>query len=229
VATLPPSADGLLRASGKNIYIEPDPEGMTYLLNKYAHNVEFIPFGFNVEVPENVVLALQYLDRFGQASNDELDEIVATGTTRIHEFVKNLGVDLKLALDDFPEEIVRGDFRLSLRKFPALTLCLDDRKFVCFKAEDIETCFLRNVLDGEASEEELEMLWGVSLLSERSQSRYMRLLSNGKLKMDGFAKALLRAASSSKDEVVWKGIAKWLRRNGYEGYAGQIIVKKTLM
>ena len=73
------------------------------------------------------------------------------------------------------------------------------------------------------------MLKGISILGEKAQRRQMRQLSNGELTKDRLARTLFRAASSSKDKRVWKRIADWLRRNGYEKYAGQIIVKKTLM
>jgi len=73
------------------------------------------------------------------------------------------------------------------------------------------------------------MLRGISLLGEKAQERQMQRLSDGELTKGRLARTLFRAASSSKDKRVWKRIADWLRRNGYERYAGLIIVKKTLM
>jgi len=220
----------------RKVYLEPDPEKTAYLVNKYGRNLKVQPFGYTVDMPENAVLALEYLAYANESpSLEELDEIVETRRTEIHEFVEKLGFN-----PDFNCEIGSlfgtidlhnaAPFSLSLRNFPMVTLYFKDRMdFIRFNVKEANAEFLGRVLRDEISADEREMLRGISLLGVKAQRKYMRLLSKGELAMDQLVKALFRAASSSRDEVVWKGIAEWFRENGFEKYAGQIIVKKTLM
>ena len=223
------------REGDRKVYLEPDPEKTAYLVNRYGCNLTVQPFGYTVDLPENAVLALKYLSHVEEASLEELDEIVETGKTEIHKFVEKLGFNVspKCEIGSLfrPIEMNRdAAFSLSLSKFPLVFL--HSKNHVCsilFNAKEASTEFLSRVLRNEVSDDEYEMLRGISLLGEKAQRRQMQRLSNGELTKDRLAKTLFRAASTSKDKQVWKGIAEWLRRNGYERYAGQIIVKKTLM
>jgi len=216
--------------------LEPEPEKMAYLVNKYGRNLSVQPFGYTVEMPENAVLALEYLAYANDTpSLEELDEIVKTGKTEIHRFVEKLGFnpDSNCEIGSlFSKVELHNDasFSLSLKDFPMVELHFKDRlDFIRFNAKEANAEFLGRVLRDEISEDEYEMLRGISVLGMKTQRKYMRLLSKGELAMDQLAKALFRAASSSYDRILWKRIVEWLRRNGYENYAGQIIVKKTLM
>jgi len=225
----------LFREGDRKVYLEPDPEKTAYLANRYGCNLTVQPFGYMVDLPENAVLALKYLSHVEKAPLEELDEIVETGKTKIHKFVEKLGfnVSLKCELGSLFRPLeMNGDatFSLSLSKFPLVFL--HSKNHACsiwFNAKEANAEFLSRVLRNEVSEDEYEMLRGISLLGEKAQRRQMQRLSNGELTKDRLARTLFRAASSSKDKRVWKRIVEWLRRNGYEKYTGQIIVKKTLM
>jgi len=98
-----------------------------------------------------------------------------------------------------------------------------------FMAEDVDPEFLGKVLRGEVSKEAYEMLRGIALLGERTQRKYIYLLSRAQLTLNGLAKALYRAAVSSRDRWTWERIVEWLRKNGYDEFAGEIVVRKTLL
>ena len=221
------------KRGSREVYLEPDPEKTAYLVNRYGCNLAAQPFGYTVDVPENVAVALLYLSKTESASIEELERIAETGTTRIHEYASELGLDENLSLDELFSEITRGIFELSLKHFPnvILTLYLTPRRWVRinFRAEDVDTSFLRDLLNGGASKETVEMLVGISLLGLKTQTKYMSRLSHGRLTKEQLANALFRSALFTRDRIAWKSIVDWLRRNGYEKYAGQIIVKKTLM
>ena len=216
------------------VYLRPDPEKTAYLVNKYGRILSVQPFGYTVELPENAVLALKYLSYVEGASLEELEEIVETGETEIQRFMKKLGfASENRKIEDLFSEVKLcedASFSLSLKDFPTVELHFKDCvSFIRFNAKEVNPEFLGRVLRDKISEDEHEMLRGILLLSDKAQRKYMRLLSNGELTRERLVKALFRAASASRDKVVWKGIADWFRRNGCENYASQIIVKKTLM
>ena len=224
-----------LREGGRKVYLEPNPEKTAYLINRYGCNLTVQAFGYTVELPENAVLALKYLSHVEETPLEELDEIVKTGKTEIHKFMEKLGFNISSKRDlgslFKPLEMDGGAaFSLSLSHFPLVFL--RSKNHACsirFNAKEVNGEFLRRVFRDEVSEDEYEMLRGISLLGEKAQRRQMWRLSDGELTKDKLAKTLFRAASSSKVKRVWGRIVEWLRRNGYEKYAGQIIVKKTLM
>ena len=220
---------------GKRHSLEPDPEKTAFLVNKYGRNLAVQPFGYTVEMPENAVLALEYLAYAKETSFEELDEIVKTGKTEIHRFVEKLGFnpDSHCEVGSLFSKVElhnAASFWLSLKDFPMVELHFKGRMdFIRFNAKEVNAEFLGRVLRDEISEEEYEMLRGILFFGVKTQRKYVRLLSKGELTMDRLAKALFRAASSFRDRILWKGIAEWLRGNGYEKIAGQIIVKKTLI
>ncbi|MGC8832314.1 MAG: hypothetical protein ACP5PQ_07020, partial [Thermoproteota archaeon] len=70
------------------------PDLAAYIVNKYAKKiaVEEYGFGYAADLPESAVLALRYLVfRRTPPSKEELDEIVAKGTTSLHVLRAKLG------------------------------------------------------------------------------------------------------------------------------------------
>lgn len=209
-------------------------EAVAYLVSKYGKVVKVLPFGYVAEVPANVALAIKYLAKVSiMPLNEELDDIVRTGETDIHRFVKRLGFNPEgLSLKELFDTLqVNGMFpSLSLKEFPVLTLHIDGEILpLRFRAEDIEPEFLGRVLRNNISKDEYEMLRGIALLGERTQRKYIDLLSRAQLTLDGLAKALYRAAVSSRDSVCWKKIIEWFKRNGFQHYASEIVVRKALL
>jgi hypothetical protein len=213
MAALPPPQLVSFKEGDMKVYLEPDPEKTAYLVNKYGCNLTVQPCGCTVDMPENAVLALKYLAYANETpSLEELDEIVETGKTEIHKFVEKLGFDPGSnceigSLFGTIELHNVASISLSLQNLPIVTLRFKDvMHSIRFSGKEVNTEFLGRVLRDEISEDEHEMLRGILLLGEKAQRKYMRLLSNGELATDRLAKALFKAASSSRDEIVWKGI-----------------------
>ena len=221
--------------SSKNLTLYYDgAEAVAYLVNKYGRVVRVLPFGYIAEIPPNAALAIKYLAKTSIApSNEELDDIVRTGETDIHRFVKRLGfnpegLSLKELFDTL--QVNRMSPSLSLKEFPVLTLHIDGEILpLRFRAEDIEPEFLGRVLRNNISKDEYEMLRGIALLGERTQRKYICLLSRAQLTLVKLAKTLYRATVSSRDDDCWKKIIEWFKRNGFQHYASEIVVKKTLL
>jgi hypothetical protein len=209
-------------------------EEVAWLLNKYAEKIVISEYGYGyvADVPENAALALRYLAYIKKApSKEELDDIVATGTTRLHKFARELGLNVegRTMADLLNGDIETQRFILTLKDFPTLSLMLKGEMLeVKFKADSVDISFLRRMLHDETCEGEVEMLGGISLLREKAQDKYMHLLTTGHLTMDGLAEGLCRSAVSSKDKCVWGRVAEWLKTNGYGEKSSEIIVKKTL-
>jgi len=208
-------------------------EAVAYLVNKYGRVVRVLPFGYVAEVPANVVLAIKYLTKTSIAPlNEELDDIVRTGETEIHRFVRKLGFNPESGVENLFDtlQIHRLSAALSLKEFPRLKLYVEDETPpLSFMAEDVDPEFLGKVLRDEVSKEAYEMLRGIALLGERTQRKYIDLLSRAQLTLNRLAKALCRAAVSSRDRWTWERIVEWLRKNGYDEFACEIVVRKTLL
>jgi len=201
-------------------------EAVAYLVNKYGKVVRVLPFGYVAEVPANVALAIKYLAKTSVAPlNEELDDIVRTGETEIHRFVRKLGFNPESGVENLFDTL-----QISLKEFPRLKLYVEDETPpLSFMAEDVDPEFLGKVLRDEVSKEAYEMLRGIALLGERTQRKYIDLLSRAQLTLNRLAKALCRAAVSSRDRWTWERIVEWLRKNGYDEFACEIVVRKTLL
>jgi hypothetical protein len=211
---------------------------LVFLLNKYARSIVIGEYGYGYEadVPENVALALKYLAYIEKKpSIEELEDIVATGTTKLHIFLHELGVEVqgKDIRNVFGQFVKTGNFLLTFKSFPSVFLdCpnLEAEKAwgLKFDASDVEPGFLTRMLHDEASEGEVEMVKGVSLLGQKAQDKYMHLLTTGHLTMDKLAGGMYRSAISSKDKCAWKKVAEWLKNNGYSEKSSEVIARKTL-
>ena len=211
------------------------PDLAAYLVNKYASRVviEEYGFGYIADLPEDAVLALRYLlFRRTPPSKEELDEMVARGTTDLHALRAKLGVyEEGMPMHDlFLKDAVGKNLNICFRDFPRLILYNNSGEGVRieFDVRSASAEFLKRTLEGTLSEAEEKMLKGISFLQRNGQTKYMRLLSYGLLTVDDVAKALYRAASSAKKAEVWRPLAEWLRASGYSSMASEIIAKKTL-
>lgn len=204
---------------------------LTDLINRYGSNVKINGYGYEAEVPENVALAVWYLQHVQKPPQlKELDEIVEAGTTRLHSFLKEVEFPAK---PDPVRHVLnlfeRGSYSVSITNFPTIELSNNDEGItVKFREGEVNTGFIKKLLKEEASELEVEMLKGISLLKEKAHKKVLRTLSLGELSMEKLAGAMFRSAVSSRDEHQWKGVVKWLENNGYKDRASEIVVKKTL-
>jgi len=213
------------------------PELAAYLVNKYSQSISIDEWGFGyiADLPENAVLALLYTTwRRSPPSKDELDEIVAKGTTRLHILRQELGAyDEGMQVKDlFLKDAAGKNLSLCFEGFPKLVLygnnggcdmCIE------FGVENVTPDFLRRILNDELTQDEKEMLAGISLLQRSSQTKYMNLLSSGSLTRDRLAEALCRSANSTKEKQIWAPIVEWLKRNRYDRMASEIMINKTLV
>jgi hypothetical protein len=206
-------------------------EELAYLMNKWGSKVKVNGYGWEADLPENVALAAWYLQHTTRPPQlKELDEIVETGTTRLHTFLEEAGFPAKPdPLGHVPNLFERGGYKVSIANFPTIKLSHNEEGIaVKFREGEVNTGFIRKLLGGEASEAEVEMLKGISLLKEKAQRKHLHALSTGKLFMVELAGAMFRSAVSSRDERQWKGVVKWLENHGYKKRANEIVVKKTL-
>jgi len=204
---------------------------LAYLMNKYGSKVKINGYGYEAEVPDNVALAVWYLQHIQRLSHlKELDEIVEAGTTRLHSFLEEAGFPAKPdPVGHIPHLFERGGYSVDITSFPTIKLSNNEEGIaVKLREGEVYTGFIRRLLKEEVSEAEVEMLKGVSLLKEKTQRKYIRTLSLGELSMEKLASAMFRSAVSSKDEYQWKGVVKWLENNGYKDQTSEIVVKKTL-
>ena len=218
--------EGVLRLHMK------DGEALAWLVNTFANSVKVQSFGYEAQISNSVALAIQYLARVPVSKLEEISKIVKTGTTEIHKFLVKLGFREYAKPDPlkrFPKSVDRDGYTINLENFPKITLFLKDSLAnVTFKYDKVNLLFLKHVLSGKSSEEKTTMLKGISLLAERSQTKYMNILSSNALTLETLAKALYRSAISSKNKPLWQEIIKWLEHNGFKNYAGEILIKKTL-
>lgn len=212
------------------------PELAAYLVNRYSFSVSVHEWGFGyiADMPENAVLALRYmLYRHTSPSREELDEVVAKGTTPLHALRQKLGAyDKDMRMKDlFLKDAVGKSLNLCFSGFPKLILYSNDKGGVRveFNVENVEPDFLRQALNGELTRDEVEMLTGISLLQKSTQTKYVGLISKGLLSKDSLAKTMSRSASSAKEKGVWLPLTEWLKRNGYGREASEILAKKTLV
>jgi len=204
---------------------------LAYLMDKYGLNVKINGYGYEAEVPENVALAVWYLQHIQRLPQlKELDKIVEAGTTRLHTFLEEAGFPAKPDPGvHVPKLFESAVYSVGITNFPTIKLSNNEEGItVKFREGEVNTGFIRKLLKEEASEAEVEMLKGVSLLKEKTQRKYIRMLSLGELSMEKLASAMFRSAVSSKDEYQSKGVVKWLENNGYKDQTSEIVVKKTL-
>ena len=204
-----------------------------YIVNKYAKQIRISEYGYGYEVdlPQNAVLALEYSFYAEKASFDELDEIAASGRTRLHSLREELGFPADgISIQDlFLKDAGGKGFSLSLRGFPKLLLYADGGSVrVEFNAEAVDRKFLKRALHGGLEEAEVKMLRGITVLGKNAQAKYMQLLSERKLSVDEVAKAVLKSAVQAKNTGVWLAAADWLKANGYGKQASGVIAKKTI-
>jgi len=201
---------------------------VSYLINRYSSKIEAVGYGYRAEMPENVAQATVYLTYTKRASREELEEIVKTGITRLHRFLESIGFLIE-PFKNIPNSFEKGGYSMSIVNFPTLALSHDgERIAVKLREGEVDTKFIKRLIEGGASEAEVEMLRGISLLKGKTQRKFLRTLSMGELSMEELASAMFRSAVSSRDEYQWKGVVKWLENNGYKERASEIIVKKTL-
>jgi hypothetical protein len=218
---------------GKSYFKDiPSPDLAAYLVNKYAEKllVSEYGLGYDAELPENAVMALEYLFIARKTSVEELDWITASGRTKLHILREELGFPADVPVQDlFLKDISSKGFNLCFRDFPRLKLYSDGGSIrVEFNAETVEKAFLKRVLEGGLEEVERRMLCGITLLGREAQEKYTMLLSRGELSIDDVAKALLKSALQSKDKRVWLAAVDWLKANGYGRQAGEVVARKTV-
>jgi len=204
---------------------------LTDLMNKYGSNIKINGYGYEAEVPKNVALAVWYLQHIQRPPHlKELDKIVEAETTRLHAFLKEAGFPAEPDPGvHVPKLFESGVYSVGITRFPTIELSNNEEGItVRFSEGEVNTGLIRKLLKEEASELEVEMLKGISLLKEKAQRKFLRTLSQGELSMEKLAGAMFRSAVSSKDEHQWKGVVKWLENNGYKDRASEIVVKKTL-
>ena len=209
------------------------PDLAAYIVNKYAKQIRISKhgYGYEADLPQNAVLAVEYLCCTEKTSFEELDEIVASGRTRLHSLREELGfpADGISVQDLFFKDVGGKGFSLSLRDFPKLLLYADGGSVrVEFNAEAVDRKFLKRALHGELEEAEVKMLRGITLLGKNAQARHMQLLSEGKLSVDQVAKAVFKSAVQAKNKDAWLAAADWLKANGYSKQADEIIARKTI-
>lgn len=209
------------------------PSLAAYLVNKYSLSTHINEdgFGYIVDLPENAVLALMYAaHRQTPPSKEELDEIVEKGTTRLHMLRQLIGDDKITEVRDLFLDLKGKGLNLGFANFPKLVLYnFDEDIRVEFDVKDIESEFLKRALNEKLAYDEIELLRGLSLLQRNAQMKYMALLFHGQLTKDDVARALYRSAIIAKDSYTWLSLIEWLKRNGYDRKAGELLVKKTLV
>jgi len=204
---------------------------LAYLMNKYSSKVKIYGYGYEADVPENVALAVSYLQHIQRPPQlKELDEIVEAGTTRLHSFLEEAGFPAKPdPVGHISNLFEKGGYAVDIKSFPTIKLSNNEEGIaVKFREGEVYTGFIRKLLKEEASELEVQMLKGTSQLKEKTQRKFLYTLSLGELSMKELAGAMFKAAISTKDEYQWKGVVKWLENNGYKDRANEIVVKKTL-
>ena len=208
------------------------PDMASYLINKCAREIRILEHGcgYEADLPENAFLALEYSSLARKTSFEELDAIVASGKSKLHVLREELGFPADgLAVKDLFKDVAGKGFSLRLSEFPSLLLYSDDGSVrVEFDAETVEKSFLKRALDGSLREAEERMLRGITLLRRETRKKYAVLLSKGKLSVEDVAKAVLKSSVHAKDEQVWLAAADWLRANGYDKRAGEIVARKTV-
>lgn len=212
------------------------PQLAAYLVNKYAKSITIDEYGFGylADLPDNVVLALKYIAlRRTRPSIDEVEAIVANGTTDLHNLRKKLGAydENMRAADLFLKDVVGRGFNLCFKDYPKLVLYTNsgaEMRIEC-DAKSTDAEFLRRVLGGELTREEMALLNGIALLRENTQVKQMQLLSCGQLTASALVKTLCRAAGRIREEGRWLSLVEWLRRNGYDREASEVFAKKTLV
>jgi len=217
-----------------------DTSVLAHLINKYATKITVDEggYGYSAEVPDSVALAVEYLasirtstkEEWRKRRTEEVEEIVRTGTTKLHKFAEELGLSVegRTVSSILSTDITFQNLRLCLIDYPTLTLSLC-QKTIKFRSEGTGN-FLRRLMRGGATEDEMSALEGISLLGERAQEKYMRKLAAGTLSEKALADAVYRSLSSSKStsrETIKEGV-EWLKKNGHEEKAAELIVKKAL-
>ena len=228
-----------LKGNKKELYLSTKAvEEIARIVNQCAVKIRARPYGYEAEIPETVALAVQYV-AYSQTPPpmEEIDEIVKTGTTRIHRFLTGIGFEEYAnpnPLEGLPQKpLSRGDCEIGVTKFPTVTLYLKDEEEnvlpqVVFDVNRINVAFVRGVIEKEASSEEVAMLKGITLLANKTQKKCMQLLSSGYLTLEELAKTLCRSAVKNKNEHVSRLIISWLEKNGFKNYASKLIIEKTL-
>jgi len=209
------------------------PDMAAYIVNKYVSKIRITEYGYGyeAELPENALLALEYSSLARETSFEELDAIVASGKTKLHMLREELGFPTEgMAVEDlFFGDLVGKGFYLKVREYPLLILYTDGGAVrVELDAETIEKPFLKRALDGGLEEAESRMLHGIMLLGRAAQRKYVALLSRGELSMDDVAKAVLKSAVQAKDRHAWLTAIEWLKENGYTRQANEIVIRKTI-
>lgn len=209
-----------------------DTSVLAHLINKYATKITVDEggYGYSAEVPDSVALAVEYLASIRTSMKEEVEEIVRTGTTKLHKFAEELGLSVegRTVSSILSTDMTFQNLRLCLIDYPVLTLSLCE-KTIKFRSEGTGN-FLRRLMRGGATEDEMSALEGISLLGERAQEKYMRRLAAGTLSKKALAVAVYRSLSSSKSasrEIIKEGV-EWLKKNGHEEKAAELIVKKAL-
>jgi len=226
-----------LNAKIDNLYFRVNPLQLANFLNKHIAEIK-LPrylladdgFAFFIDVPENIASAIKYMGH-AKASDEDLEEIVQTGKTKLHKFVEEAGLsDIKKNIWDLVgEPIMCQSFELCLSSFPTLTLTYKHNT-IKFKAEGTAS-LIRKLRSGELSVHDLEMLKALFLLNGKdTQDKYMQLLASGHLTMDDLAKAIYRSTINSKnmDKETMNATLEWLEHNGYKNKISLIVARSLL-
>jgi len=213
----------------------PWPNLAAYIVNKYASKIiiDDDGFGYWADLPENAVLALQYLTyrENKMPEPEELDKIIEKGMMGLHIYVlrREIGAYRKdMSIRDLFMENVEGTFLITFRDYPKLTIH-GNGVFLEFEAGDVNPCFLKRIVNRDLSKDEVELIRGISYLGKNTRAKYLKLASYGSLSMDRLVHALLRSAASSREKGVWLPIVEWLKSKGYHDEANKIIFEKTLL
>jgi hypothetical protein len=188
--------------------------------------------GFTVYAPNSVGLALAYFiaQSNKRLTQEELTEIVSTGTTQRHSFLKDIGFNIAPSPFEILSTAEINSQNLNVEKYPIVAVQFKSLDIaVALDANSIDRPFLKELLVNKNRKETDALLEGISLLEPPSQIRYMQQFSVGNLKLAKIAKTLYKTACSTNKKAKWVKIAEWLRNHGYKKEAATLIAIKTLL
>jgi hypothetical protein len=214
---------------------------VNYILQKGEVKFELRSYGLKLDAEINDALAIWTLLGGWYCPTEEMiDRMLDKGVTPIHERLELVGIKtykpFHTIMFGFAPKNAAKTFRLELSPPATVKLTLkngknasSDPQPLVFNLYSIGLRLLEKIAKDTLPPTEKQFIEGITLLHPKVHEKYLSQVEAGTYSLKAMATLLKRSALATLNKEKPLEIMQWLQAAGYDSFAREILIKKTLI